>query len=76
MSMPMIPSCTYVSELQAESWVQSCRAAESCMIHIRGWMADNMLKLNTDKMEVIFFAAQNQHRMIISRLDECLFRSW
>ena len=33
------------------------------MIDIRGWLAENMLKLNMDKMEVIFFAPRNLHRI-------------
>ena len=37
---------------------------ESCLNDIVAWMHDNMLKLNTDKTEVIVFASQRNAKFV------------
>ena len=39
---------------------KSISKMESCISQIRSWMAQNMLKLNDDKTEVIMFGSRHQ----------------
>lgn len=43
---------------------EAIRRVESCLNEIVSWMNNNMLKLNADKTEVIFFTSQNNEKHI------------
>jgi hypothetical protein len=46
---------------------------KKCLNDIESWMKDNMLKLNTDKTEVIMFTSKNHIIQIVQLTDANIF---
>ena len=50
-----------------ENWIDISKRLEDCLTDISSWMCSNMLKLNEDKTEVMFFAPKHQ----VKDLQDC-----